>query len=180
MKTDFKKTLLQDEEIVGVLKGMILDKAKLHDTFSKKTLSEKEIGNLLEGRVSPEGIKKILEHSIAKEELDSLSQELSSMCFHLNIARGKIKPNKDWERKYHYAKQEVQIENVVRSLLGATNLDRNIKCPFHEDDTPSLKIYKKNNFFVCFGCNARGSPVDFVMKYENCSFKEAVLYLSNL
>lgn len=38
------------------------------------------------------------------------------------------------------------------------------KCPFHADDTPSLVVYNRDNFF-CFGCNAWGDALN-VRKYK--------------
>mgnify|MGYP000101547659 CR=1 FL=1 len=46
--------------------------------------------------------------------------------------------------------------------------DRNgmLKCPFHEDDQPSLKVYPQTNTFHCFGCGKNGDAI------ELCSLKE--------
>jgi len=48
-----------------------------------------------------------------------------------------------------------------------------ISCPFHEEDTPSLIISPKNNLFHCFGCDAAGSVIDWVMKTRGVSFRFA-------
>lgn len=47
-------------------------------------------------------------------------------------------------------------------------------CPFHEDDTPSLIISERKNVFHCFGCNAAGTVIDWIMKTEGVSFLHAV------
>ncbi|MBL4828260.1 MAG: toprim domain-containing protein [Spongiibacteraceae bacterium] len=52
-------------------------------------------------------------------------------------------------------------------------------CPFHEDKTPSLIISPKNNLFNCFGCGASGSVIDWVMKTERCTFRDAVTWLGD-
>lgn len=52
--------------------------------------------------------------------------------------------------------------------------DHAIHCPFHKDDTPSLIISPKSNLFHCFGCEAAGSVVDWVMKTQGVSFRHAV------
>jgi DNA primase catalytic core len=46
--------------------------------------------------------------------------------------------------------------------------DRNhlIACPFHDDKSPSLKIYTETNTFNCFGCGATGDAIEF------CALKE--------
>ena len=47
-------------------------------------------------------------------------------------------------------------------------------CPFHGEKAPSLKIYKGNGGWHCFGCGKGGSVIDFVMQQENCNFRTAV------
>lgn len=47
-------------------------------------------------------------------------------------------------------------------------------CPFHDERTPSFTVIPHKNAFYCFGCQVGGSPIDWVMKYENVSFQEAV------
>lgn len=84
-----------------------------------------------------------------------------------------------WEEAYNYAMEVVRIEDVIRMYLGDVNLSRNIACPLHEDNSPSLHIYPNTNSFHCFGCHANGKPVNFVMLRDSCTFKEAVYKLSN-
>ena len=47
------------------------------------------------------------------------------------------------------------------------------RCPFHEDDTPSLSVDPIKNVWHCFGCDAGGSVIDFVMKKDGLTFREA-------
>ncbi|MEM6932478.1 MAG: CHC2 zinc finger domain-containing protein [Pseudomonadota bacterium] len=47
-------------------------------------------------------------------------------------------------------------------------------CPFHEDDTPSLVVTVAKNLWHCFGCDAGGDPISWVMKREGVSFRHAV------
>ncbi|MEK7996666.1 MAG: CHC2 zinc finger domain-containing protein [Planctomycetota bacterium] len=47
------------------------------------------------------------------------------------------------------------------------------RCPFHEDDTPSLSVDAVKNVWHCFGCDAGGSVIDFVMRKESITFREA-------
>lgn len=54
-------------------------------------------------------------------------------------------------------------------------------CPFHKgDDTPSLCIYPETNKWYCFGCGASSSIYDWIMKYNNLSFKEAVEIVADM
>jgi DNA primase len=41
-------------------------------------------------------------------------------------------------------------------------------------DTPSLSVSAAKNLFRCFGCDAGGGPIDWVMKREGVSFRHAV------
>ena len=52
-----------------------------------------------------------------------------------------------------------------------------ICCPFHEDDTPSLVITPSKNLFHCFGCEASGTVIDWMMKTQGVSFRHAVALL---
>lgn len=50
-----------------------------------------------------------------------------------------------------------------------------ITCPFHDERTPSLKIYDQpGKGFCCFGCGAAGSVIDFVMRLFHLPFRVAV------
>lgn len=76
--------------------------------------------------------------------------------------------------------QEIKETYSMRDILHRYGLEPNrsgfIRCPFHVEDTPSMKIYKDS--FYCFGgCGAHGDIFTFVMKMENCSFKDAFMAL---
>jgi len=68
----------------------------------------------------------------------------------------------------------------VAVMYGFTpNRSGNIKCPFHAEKTPSLKIYKEpGRGFYCYGCGAGSTVIDFVMKLFNISFQAAVVRLN--
>ena len=46
-------------------------------------------------------------------------------------------------------------------------------CPLHHEKTPSLKVYKGDRGWKCFGGGAGSSVIDFVMQYFNLTFQEA-------
>jgi len=46
-------------------------------------------------------------------------------------------------------------------------------CPFHDESTPSFYIFPDNKF-KCFGCQAHGSAIDFVMMRDGVNFITAV------
>ena len=49
-------------------------------------------------------------------------------------------------------------------------------CPFHNDNTPSMKIYEDH--FYCFGCGSTGDGTGFVAKLFNISQLEAAKKIS--
>ena len=52
-------------------------------------------------------------------------------------------------------------------------------CPWHGDNDPSLSFNKEKNTFFCFGCNAKGSTIQFIMKQKKLSFPETIQYMIN-
>ena len=79
---------------------------------------------------------------------------------------------------FETAKKEVSIKDTIEYYLS-TSLKRNkCVCPFHNDKNASLSIHPSNNTFKCFGCEASGSVIDFVMKYKNIDKIEAVKLLN--
>lgn len=50
-------------------------------------------------------------------------------------------------------------------------------CPFHEDDTPSLMVYPKNNSWYCYGCNIGGDAIEFIRRHRGLSYKQAISHL---
>ena len=47
-----------------------------------------------------------------------------------------------------------------------------MRCPFHADRVPSLKLY--GDHFHCFGCGAHGDVIDLTAGLLGCSKGEAV------
>ncbi|HEX5366851.1 MAG TPA: DNA primase [Acidimicrobiales bacterium] len=47
-------------------------------------------------------------------------------------------------------------------------------CPFHTERTPSFSVNATENVFYCFGCQAKGDVIDFVMQKEALDFPGAV------
>lgn len=76
-----------------------------------------------------------------------------------------------------------QIREIrIHKILGVQDNGRRIsmKCPFHQERTPSFTLYPENNFY-CFGCNVSGrGAIDFCTKLGYSfqdSLKELVKYL---
>ena len=74
-------------------------------------------------------------------------------------------------------KQNIRLEDLCDHY--GIKIKKDIaRCPFHEEDTASFKIYSKNNSFYCFGCGKGGSVIDFVMGIENVDIGKAIGILS--
>jgi DNA primase len=76
-----------------------------------------------------------------------------------------------------YTEEEIQYARDVsiHSLLGVKNSGRrvSIRCPFHNERTPSCVIYPDNSYH-CFGCSKHGkNAIDFIVDMGH-SFNEAV------
>ena len=53
-------------------------------------------------------------------------------------------------------------------------------CPFHDEKTASFTVSADKGFYKCFGCGAYGNAIDFLMRYENREFLEAVEILAEM
>ena len=74
-------------------------------------------------------------------------------------------------------KDEVSLVRLVESSgvrLAKRGGDMVASCPFHDDTTPSFVVTVAKNLFHCFGCNAAGGVIDWVMKHQGVSFRHAV------
>lgn len=83
-------------------------------------------------------------------------------------------PPADLER----LKKNTDLAELVRSrgieLKKHGSRDLAGKCPFHKEDTASFIVTPGKNLFHCFGCGAKGGPIDFVMKKDGLDFRGAV------
>lgn len=51
-------------------------------------------------------------------------------------------------------------------------------CPFHQEKSASFHVDDRKGFYYCFGCQAKGDLVSFVMNNNNIGFMEAVSELA--
>jgi DNA primase len=82
-------------------------------------------------------------------------------------------------------KQRLSIETVLNHYDLHPDRHNFLKCPFHNDEDPSLKIYPETNTFNCFGCGAAGDVIEFIERYEAstgsaCTKHEAILKAQGL
>ena len=71
---------------------------------------------------------------------------------------------------------EVVSESVKlrRSGVNYTGL-----CPFHSERSPSFFVRENSNSYHCFGCNASGDVISFVMATRAMSFPDALEFLAS-
>lgn len=169
--------IFEREYILSFLEQAIKEKEKRlsHLLGLKPKYIETKIYTYLEKESREQFLMKIWELK-NKDETDDLERSIKKMRYLYQKTSNPSQINQKWANLYDHAKQ-VRIERVVRDLLKVNNLKYNINCPFHKEKTGSLKINLDTNTFYCFGCLEKGSPIDFVMKYKNMSFKEAVEFL---
>jgi DNA primase len=82
-------------------------------------------------------------------------------------------PDGELERLKH----EVSLARLIESqgiALVSQGKDLACRCPWHEgDDTPSCIVTPKSNLWHCFGCDAGGTVIDWVMRSHKVSFRHA-------
>src|SRR4030042_3234626 len=80
-------------------------------------------------------------------------------------------------------KSRLSLERVLSHYNRSPDHNHRLKCPFHDDKTPSLQVYPETNTWTCFSSNCKagsGDQIDFIMKYENISKHEAIMQAKRL
>ncbi len=80
-------------------------------------------------------------------------------------------PNADLQR----IKRELPLSSLVAQKVTLTprGKDQIGCCPFHDDDTASFVVTDSKGLWHCFGCHAGGTAIDWIMKIEGVTFREA-------
>jgi len=73
-------------------------------------------------------------------------------------------------------KSRCNIVDVIGRHVPLKKTGSNYKgvCPFHNEKTPSFVVSDTKQIFTCFGCGATGDVLEFVQRYNNLDFPEAV------
>ncbi len=68
------------------------------------------------------------------------------------------------------------IVDLIGTRIQLKKAGREYKacCPFHDEKTPSFTVSQAKQFYHCFGCNAHGTALGFLMEYDRLEFVEAV------
>ena len=79
-----------------------------------------------------------------------------------------------------HLKSQVDIAVVVAEYVRLRRIGNRLAglCPFHNEKTASFSVYTDSQFFMCYGCQAKGDVFEFVMKIEGLSFFEALKKLA--
>jgi DNA primase catalytic core len=82
----------------------------------------------------------------------------------------------------HELVARANLLDVIGARVTLKKAGANYKglCPFHNEKTPSFSVSPDKGFYHCFGCGVHGNAIDFVMRYENRSFVEAVEALADM
>jgi DNA primase len=68
--------------------------------------------------------------------------------------------------------EEIIGEHVTLRSAGGGSLKG--LCPFHDERTPSFHVTPSKGLYHCFGCQAGGDAIAFLMELQGLSFAEAV------
>ncbi len=67
--------------------------------------------------------------------------------------------------------QRVKLKKSGRTYSGC--------CPFHQEKSPSFHVYRDKQYFHCFGCQANGNAIRFLMDIDSRSFIDVMKDLSS-
>jgi DNA primase len=80
-------------------------------------------------------------------------------------------------RREHPLTEILDASGIV--LVPAGKDTYRARCPFHEDEHPSLLVDARDQHFHCFGCGIHGDVIDFVMRHDHVDFVEACSRLAS-
>jgi len=78
-------------------------------------------------------------------------------------------------------KARLDVVDVVGNYIELKKSGANFKapCPFHDEKTASFVVSPSKQIYHCFGCNAGGDSIKFVMEYEKLNYPEALEKLAS-
>ncbi|MEP6635067.1 MAG: DNA primase, partial [Luteimonas sp.] len=62
----------------------------------------------------------------------------------------------------------------ARVPLKRQGKEYSARCPFHDERSPSFTVSPTKQFYHCFGCQAHGTAISFLMNYDRLEFLDAV------
>ncbi len=79
-------------------------------------------------------------------------------------------------------REKARIDEVVSSYVTLRNAGGGSQkglCPFHDEKSPSFHVTPARGFYHCFGCQAGGDVINFLMQIDGLSFAESVERLAD-
>ena len=72
--------------------------------------------------------------------------------------------------------EQLDIVAIINKRVPLKKAGKDYKacCPFHHEKTPSFSVSISRQSYHCFGCSEGGGAVNFIMKFDNLDFMEAV------
>jgi len=135
----------------------------------KKLLGER-LDNLKDSRNTIQSRDQYWFRQLIDEEIDKLSKEYKRYNILLKYPLNSLNNN--------YLEKAKQYP--ICDLLGInpTKEKMSIKCPLHNDRSPSMTIYTTENRWHCFAGCGFGDVIDLYCKLNNTSIAEAIKVLS--
>ena len=83
--------------------------------------------------------------------------------------------------KIEQIRNVANIVEIVGEYIPLKKIGKNYVglCPFHNETSPSFTVSEEKQIFHCFGCGIGGNVFHFLMRYRQCSFREAVEEVAN-
>jgi DNA primase len=77
-------------------------------------------------------------------------------------------------------KAKADIYEIVSSYVVLKKQGRDFQglCPFHQERSPSFTVSPSKQMYYCFGCQAGGNAIKFLMEVNKRSFSEVILDLA--
>ena len=77
-------------------------------------------------------------------------------------------------------RDRADIVDVIGSYVTLRRAGSNMVgvCPFHSEKTPSFTVFPNSQNFFCFGCEAGGDVITFIMRSENLEYPDAIEFLA--
>src|SRR3989339_627345 len=77
-------------------------------------------------------------------------------------------------------KSRLDVVDVIGEYVSLKQSGQNWKglCPFHGEKTPSFMVHREKQVWHCFGCGLGGDIFEFIEKFENVDFPEALEILA--
>jgi len=77
---------------------------------------------------------------------------------------------------FELVKSNITVKQAAEKYCQPLSRNGMMRCPFHDDHTPSLKL--NDTYYYCFGCGAKGDVIDFTVKLFGLTLHEAAQKLA--